>query len=396
MSDSKVHNTTFRTLIKTNIRNYSMILMLALIMIIFSFMTDGINLNSRNITNIFMQNSYILLLAVGMVLIIIIGNIDLSVGSVCAFTGAISAMLYNTGMGITATIILSLLVGLAIGAFQGLWIAYLKIPAFIVTLAGMLLFRGLTYIITNVTPISLKDDGFKQIASGTANIAALTVDNVYYTAALVGVVLFIIYTISEIITRQKKKKNNFEVLSMSFFIAKIVLIGLILGALCWKFATYRGIPTVAIVLAITIVLFTFVTKNTILGRYIYAVGGNSRSAKLSGINSELVTFVVQCIMGALCGLSGLVFTGYMNSALPQAGNLFELDAIAACYIGGASASGGIGTVIGAITGGLVMAAINNGMSLMNINAAWQYVVKASVLLLAVLYDIYTRRKSGLG
>jgi putative multiple sugar transport system permease protein len=373
-----------------------MVIMLALIMIIFAFTTDGVNLNSRNITNIFMQNSYILLLATGMILVIIIGNIDLSVGSFCALTGAFSAMLYNAGIGLVPTVVLSIIIGLVIGAFQGFIIAYLRIPAFIVTLAGMGGFRGAVYLVTNVTPIALENDEFKEIASGTANIPALTIDEVYYTALVVGAILYVVYIISEIVARNKKKRYNFVLLPMGLFIGKILLIGVALGALSWKFATYRGIPTVAIVLGVTIALLTYITKNTILGRYIYAVGGNARSAKLSGINTEMVTFIVHCIMGALCGLAGLVFTGYMNSALPQAGNNFELDAIAACFIGGASTSGGIGTVIGAITGGLVMAVINNGMSLMNLGAPWQYVVKSSVLLLAVLYDIYTRRKSGLG
>lgn len=398
MSENKLkqQTTTIGSFFITNIRNYSMILMLALILIIFAFLTNGVNLNSRNITNIFMQNSYILLLAVGMMLVIILGNIDLSVGSFIAVTGAFSAMLYNSGIGMIPTIILSIIIGIAIGAFQGIWIAYFKIPAFIVTLGGMLLFRGIAYIVTNVTPISLKDDGFKQIASGTANIPSLTIGNIYYTALLFGALLYIIFIISEIISRNNKKRNNFEILPWGLFISKIIMIGLFIGALSWKFATYRGLPVVVIVLGITIALFTFIANNTILGRYIYAIGGNARSAKLSGINTEFVNFIVQCIMGALCGLSGLVFTGYMNSALPQAGNGFELDAIAACFIGGASTSGGIGTIIGAITGGLVMASINNGMSLMNFAPAWQYVVKSSVLLLAVLYDIYTRRKAGLG
>jgi len=387
---------TLRSYLMANMRNYSMVIMLALIMAIFAILTDGVNLNSRNITNVFMQNSYILLLAVGMVQVIIIGNIDLSVGRVCAFVGALSAMIYNTGVGMTATVIASVLIGLAIGVFQGTWIAYLRIPAFIVTLAGMLLFRGLTYIITNVTPVSLVDDKFKQIASGTVNIDALTVGDFYGTAIAAGLVLFAIVVVMDMVARRKKIRNGFDVLPMGLQLLKVVAYGVFIAALAWKFATYRGIPTVAIVLGLTIVAFTFVMNNTILGRYIYAVGGNARSAKLSGINSEFVTFIVHVIMGGLAGLAGVVFTGYMNSALPQAGENFELDAIAACFIGGASTSGGIGTVIGAITGGLVMAAINNGMSLMNIAAQWQYVVKASVLLLAVLYDIYTRRKAGLG
>lgn len=396
MSDETTKRASVRALVKNNIRNYSMVLMLAVIMIVFAFLTNGVNLNSRNFTNIIIQNSYILILAVGMVQVIIIGNIDLSVGRVCAFIGAISAMLYNAGFGMPATLAISVLVGLGVGVFQGVWIAFLKIPAFIVTLAGMLLFRGLTYIITNVTPISLKDDGFRKIASGMVNIPGLEVNGVHLTAILIGAIIVILYAVTEIISRNNKIKHQFEVSSVGIFVFKIAVIGLFIMALCQRFATYAGLPTVVVVLGITILVFTFILRNTVLGRYIYAVGGNARSAKLSGINSELVTFLVHVIMGGLCGLAGVVFTGYMNSALPQAGENFELDAIAACFIGGASTSGGIGTVIGAIVGGLVMAAINNGMSLMNISAHWQYVVKASVLLLAVFYDIYTRRKAGLG
>jgi len=396
MSDTTVKATSIKNLIKANIRNYSMVLMLALIMITFSFLTDGVNLNSRNFTNIIMQNSYILILAVGMVLVIIVGNIDLSVGSIVAFTGAISAILYNSGINIILTIIISIIIGILIGAFQGVWIAYAKIPAFIVTLAGLLLFRGLTYIITNVSPISLRDDNFKFIASGMVNIDALTINDVHYTAIIAGIFVFLIYVVMEIKGRNNKLKYEFSVSPLSFFIIKLLVIGLLILGLSQRFATYRGIPVVVIVLGLTVILFSFITNNTVIGRYIYAVGGNARSAKLSGINSELVVFVVHLIMGGLTGLAGVVFTGYMNSALPQAGTNFELDAISACFIGGASASGGIGTVIGAIVGGLVMAAINNGMSLMNIQAQWQYVVKALVLLLAVFYDIYTRRKTGLG
>lgn len=380
---------------KGNIRNYSMFLMLALIFIVFSVLTGGVNFASRNITNIFIQNSYILILAVGMVLVIIIGNIDLSVGSLAAFVGAISAMLYNTGMGMFLTVIMTIIVGLAVGVFQGFWIAFAHIPAFIVTLAGMLLFRGLTYIITNVSPISPADDNFKKITSGSITIEGLTVDKFHYFALIVGAVLIAVFIIISLRARSIRKKRGFELAPMGFFLLKLIFMSVLIGLLFWKFADYRGIPTVVVVLAAVVALFVFITKNTVIGRYIYAVGGNARSAKLSGINSEMVTFIVHIIMGGLTGLAGLVFTGYMNSALPQAGVYFELDAIAACFIGGASTSGGIGTIIGAITGALVMGVINNGMSLMNIGAEWQYVVKALVLLFAVLYDIYTRRKAGL-
>jgi putative multiple sugar transport system permease protein len=379
-----------------NIKDYSMFIILALIMIVFSFLTNGVNLGSRNFTNIFLQNSYVLLLAIGMVQVIIIGGIDLSVGSVCAFTGAISAMVYNAGFGIVPALIVSILVGVAIGAFQGAWVAYLKIPAFIVTLAGMLLFRGLTYIITNVTPITPRGTSYRDLASGMFDIPGLEIGGVYYTALLIGAIICVVYIVSEVLARSRRIKDGFEVTSLPLFILKLAVITVLAMALSQRFATYRGLPRVVILLGICIFIFHFMMKNTILGRYVYAVGGNARSAKLSGINSELVTFVVFCIMGGLSGLAGVVFTGYMNSALPQAGNMFEMDAIAACYIGGVSASGGIGTVIGVIVGGLVMAAINNGMSLMNIGTNWQYVVKAAILLLAVFYDVYSRRKSGLG
>ncbi|MDR2793689.1 MAG: sugar ABC transporter permease [Treponema sp.] len=394
MNDIQKQKTSIGGLIKANIRSYSMFLMLVLIMVVFAVLTRGTNLNSRNFTNIFIQYSYVLILAVGMVQVIIIGGIDLSVGSVCAFVGAISAMLYNTGMGMIPTVIISLLVGVAIGAFQGLWIAGLQIPAFIVTLGGMLLFRGLTYIVTNISPISLKDEGFKQMASGYfPNLYAGSID---MTPLIIGLIIVVVFVITELISRRNKRRNNFEIIPAPLFAVKLIFISILIMALCQRFATYRGLPVVVAVLGITVFAFNYMMKNTVLGRYIYAVGGNARSAKLSGINSEMISFTVYCIMGGLTGLAAVVSTGYMNSALPQAGNMFEMDAIAACYIGGVSASGGIGTVVGVIVGGLVMAAINNGMSLMNLGAHWQYVVKAVILLLAVFYDVYTRRKSGLG
>jgi putative multiple sugar transport system permease protein len=396
MSDSSTKKTGIADLIKSNIRNYSMFLILVLIMGIFAILTRGINLNSRNFTNIFIQYSYVLILSVGMVQAIIIGGFDLSVGSVCAFVGAISAMVYNTGIGMIPTVLIALAIGVVIGAFQGLWIAYMQIPAFIVTLAGMLLFRGLTYIITKVNPIGLKDDGYKQMASGMLDIPALQIRNLHVTALLAGALVLAVYIIVEVISRRNKILNKFEIVPFPVFLGKIVLIGVLIMGLAQRFATYRGLPAVVVVLGATILIFNFILKNTVLGRYIYAVGGNARSAKLSGINSELIVFLVFCIMGFLSGLAAVVSTGYMNTALPQAGNLFEMDAIAACYIGGVSASGGIGTVVGVIVGGLVMSAINNGMSLMNLGQHYQYVVKAIILLLAVFYDVYTRRKSGLG
>ncbi|MDC7220831.1 MAG: sugar ABC transporter permease [Spirochaetales bacterium] len=393
MKDTRKED-SFWELAKHNLRHYSMFIMLALIITGFAFMTGYVNINARNVTNIFIQNSYILVLAIGMVLVIIIGNIDLSVGSVVAFTGALGAMIYNLGLGILPTLILTMLIGGFIGVFQGYLVAFVKIPAFIVTLGGMLLFRGLTYIVTNVTPVSLRDDRFRKISSGSLSPEIFQVGDLHLFPLIVGVILLSFYIIMTLRDRKRKIANDFHVLPFKYFLLKTGILSLVALILCWKFANYRGLPTVFVVLAIAIGIYVFITNNTVFGRYIYAVGGNARSAKLSGINSEMVIFLVHVNMGILCGLSGIIFTAYMNSALPQAGNMFELDAIASCFIGGASASGGIGTIIGAITGGLVMGVINNGMSLMNIGADWQYVVKASVLLLAVWYDIYTRKRSG--
>jgi putative multiple sugar transport system permease protein len=400
MSNKGIQTSDIKTLIKNNIRNYSMFFMLVLIMIIFALITkpQGVNFYPRNFINIFFQNSYVLILATGMVMIIITQNIDLSVGSVCAFIGALSAMVYNAGFPMALTVIISILMGVVIGGYQGVWVAYGKMPSFIVTLSGMMLFRGLTYIVTHVSPVSLKDKGYSLFSTGIVDeILKTSKMGPYFPMSfIVAGILLAVFFIAEFVGRNKKIENGFEVSPMPLFFTKLVLISLLTLGLAERFARDRGLPVVVLVLGVTIFVFHFILNNTVLGRYIYAVGGNPRSAKLSGINSEMVTFIVFLFMGGLTGLAAVVSTGYMNSALPQAGNLFELDTIAACYVGGVSAGGGIGTVIGVIVGGLVMAAINNGMTLMNMSPHSQYVVKALVLVVAVFYDVYSRRKAGLG
>ena len=401
MSDRAVHTSNSRTLLKSNFRNYSMFIMVLLIMLVFGPLSDWTNFTGRNITNIFFQFSYVLILATGMVQCIIIQGIDLSVGSVCAFIGAISAFVYNTGVGLFVTLVVSLILGFAIGAFQGWFVAYPKVPAFIVTLAGMMLFRGLTYIVTKVNPVSFKDYIYSYLSTGTVDGDILKLEERMFfghfpTPFIFAGIILIVFWIMEFINRKKKVENGFEVAPQALFFGKLLIVSALVIVIAERFAAYRGFPIVVIVLGITVGIFHFVLKNTVLGRYIYAVGGNARSAKLSGINTEFVTFIVFCFMGTCAGLAAVISTGYMNSALPQAGNLFELDAIAACYIGGVSASGGIGTVVGVVVGGLVMAAINNGMSLMNLGTHYQYVVKAVILLLAVFYDVQSRRKAGLG
>ena len=404
MSD-KIRTSDVKTLIKDNIRNYSMFIILLLIMLVFGFLTSRTNPAGtwtnwlpRNFVNVFFQNSYVLILAVGMVQIIITQNIDLSVGSVCAFVGAISVMIYNTGIGMPLTVLASLIIGVAIGAYQGVWVAYARMPSFIVTLSGMLLFRGLTYIITKVNPVNPRDNTYSLIATGTLDeiLGTSRVGPYLPMSFLLAILVLILFYIAESLGRRKKIIHEFEVPPFPLFVTKLVLISLLVLGLADRFARSRGLPIVVLVLGITIFVFHFILNNTVLGRYIYAVGGNPRSAKLSGINSELVVFIVFLFMGGLSGLAAVVSTGYMNSALPQAGNLFELDTIAACYIGGVSAGGGIGTVIGVVIGGLVMSMINNGMILLNLGQHYQYVVKALILVLAVFYDIYSRRKAGLG
>jgi len=402
MSNKNGNTLNAKELVMKNLRSYSMFIILIAVMVIFGTQCNWTNFKGRNITYIFFQFSYVFILATGMVQCIIIGGIDLSVGSVCAFVGALSAYLYNTGAGLFVTVLAALIMGFAVGAFQGWFIAYPKIPPFIVTLAGMLIFRGLTYIVTKVNPVNPKDDVYSYFATGTVDEDLLHMEdpvflNKYYPIAFIlALIIIAVFWVMEFRSRKIKIADGHAVSPLVFTFIKLILISALMVALAERFASYRGLPIVVIVLLVTIGLFHFILKNTVLGRYIYAVGGNARSAKLSGINTEFVTFIVYGFMGILTGLAAVVNTGYMNSALPQAGNMFEMDAIAACYIGGVSASGGIGTVIGVVVGGLVMSAINNGMTLMNMGAHYQYVVKGLVVLLAVFYDVYSRRKAGLG
>ena len=378
-------------IIKQNQKHFSMYLVLLLIFTAFGFMTDFVNFTPRNITNLVIQNSYILVLAIGMVLVIITGKIDLSVGATVAFTGAMAAIVYNATNG---SMLLSLgaclLAGAAIGAFQGYWISYLKVPAFIVTLAGMLGFRGLTYVLTSIKPVGLMNDNFKAIASGFVEPSFM---DGKVLALVAGVAFLAIMLVMDIYNRRTRSRLGFEVLPMSLFIVKNVFISGIIFWIFRKFSMDRGIPNVIVIIGLLVIAFTFMMNNTVFGRSIYAIGGNSKSAKMSGINAERVEFYVFVIMGILAAVSGMIFTAYMNQAMPQAGNMFELDAISSVFIGGASATGGVGTILGSVIGGLVMGVINNGMSLMNMGAEYQLVVKAMVLLIAVWYDLQNNKKS---
>lgn len=380
-------------LFKKNIRQYGMIIALVFITVLFQILTDGILLKPLNITNLILQNSYILVLAIGMVLVIITGHIDLSVGSIAAFIGALAAiMMVDMQLPPFLAVIISLGVGALIGAWQGFWIAYVRIPAFIVTLAGMLLFRGLTMIILNGQSISPFPKSFQKISSGFLP-DWFGGESIHILTIVLGAILSLLVIWQEWKDRQTQIKYNFETAPMWIFIAKVASLVAVVNVFTYVLATYNGIPNILVILFVLIVIYSFVMNRMIAGRHIYALGGNEKAAKLSGVKTKKVTFWVFVNMGAMAALSGLIFAARLNSATPKAGTNFELDAIAACFIGGASASGGIGTVIGAIIGGLVMGVMNNGMSLIGLGVDWQQGIKGLVLLLAVAFDIYNKSKT---
>ena len=384
-----------KTIIKRNMRQYAMLIALIVIMIFFQITTDGILLKPINVHRLILQNSYILILAIGMMLCILSsGNIDLSVGAILAFIGAASALFsVRMGLPVTLSIFLALVLGLLAGMWQGYWIAYAKIPAFIVTLAGMLVFRGINNLILNGETIALPDL-YVTIASGSIpDFIGGGNSALHITTIVIGLICSIIYIIVDYNVRRSKIKYNFQVPSLSAFILKISLIFVVINLLSLWLARAKGLPYIMIILAVLTLIYSFITSNTVVGRHIYAMGGNAKTAELSGVKTSKILFWVYANMGLLAAVAGIVFSGRLNSASPMAGDGFELDTIAACYIGGASASGGIGTVIGAIIGGFIMGILNNGMSIMGISVFWQKIVKGLVLLAAVAFDVYSKSKS---
>ncbi|KIO67579.1 hypothetical protein B4065_1880 [Caldibacillus thermoamylovorans] len=383
---------TLKKIISNNVRQFGMVIALVVIAILFQFLTGGVLLTPLNITNIIMQNSYIILLAFGMLIVIITGEIDLSVGSVVAFVGAISGiLLVNQDLPVIVGIFLSLLIGAAIGAFNGFWVAYVRIPAFIVTLASMLIFRGLTLVALNGQTIAPFPDSFRSLS--TAFIPDIfNGGNLHILTILVGALLTVVYIIFEYRNRQNDKKYNVDTSSNSLFIAKLVIAAVIINTFTFVLAQYEGIAIVLVLIFFIYLIYASMMNKTVLGRHIYAVGGNENAARLSGINSNKVKFWVFVNMGVLSALAGLIFAGRLNAATPQAGTGFELDAIAAAVIGGASMTGGVGTVFGAVIGALVMGILNNGMSIMGIGIDWQQAIKGLVLLAAVTFDILYKKK----
>ncbi|MES2969025.1 MAG: multiple monosaccharide ABC transporter permease [Pseudomonadota bacterium] len=389
-----------------HLRENGMIIALVAIVVFFLIMVrlrEGVDfLSAQNITNLFLQNSYVIIMALGMLLVIVAGHIDLSIGSVVGFTGAVAAVLsVNMDWPVWAVIPTCLFVGLLIGAAQGYWIAYWRIPSFIVTLAGMLVFRGLTLWLLNGQNVGPFPKSFQSLSTGfipdipalgDAIRGALAVERLNTAALLIVCVVAI--AILWLGWRARARDAEFGIAQepMAIFVIRNAVVTLALLFVGYKLASFRGLPNVVIVLGLLTVLYAFFTENTTTGRRIYALGGNEKAARLSGIKTDRLVFLTFCNMGVLAALAGMIVAARLNSSTPKAGAGFELDVIAAVFIGGASMSGGVGKIIGVVVGALIMGVMNNGMSIMGIGIDYQQVIKGLVLLAAVIFDVYNKNK----
>lgn len=394
---------------KTNvmdvIKKYTMFIVLIIVVGFFYTMTKGNILLPQNVSNLIAQNAYVFVLATGMLLCILTGgNIDLSVGSVVCFVGAVGATLMEThDLHPVPAVIMMLLIGLGIGAWQGFLIAYVKVPPFIVTLAGMLIFRGLSNVILKGLTVSLTNMGFINTFGGgkdcyipdfVGNMMGLEKGSINATSIAFGIVFAIIYAVASILGYLQKVKKGYEEANtkkMLVIAARTVAIGALIIAFTVKIAQYRGIPTALVWAVLVILVYAYITSKTTIGRHFYAVGGNEKATRLSGINTNRVFFIAYANMGFLAALAGMLTIARMTSAQPTYGQNYELDAIGSCFIGGASAYGGVGTVPGVIVGAILMGVINIGMSLMSVDQNWQKVVKGAVLLIAVIFDVMTKK-----
>ncbi|MDR0759762.1 MAG: sugar ABC transporter permease [Treponema sp.] len=384
--------------LKKNARQYGMVIALAVAMVFFGVLTKGIFFRPVNLTNLVLQNSYVLILAVGMLLCTLTGNVDLSVGSIVCFVGAVcGVMIVDIHMNPFLVMFISLLIGAAIGMWQGFWIAFVHIPPFIATLAGMLVFRGLGQVILQGQTKAPFPKEFQIIASGYIPdlFGGLTLGKttVHLFSIVIGLLIVTFIIVNEINKRKKQKEYNFDLLPYGIWILKLAAIAVVLMAFTIVFALYRGLPNILIVLGILIVGYQFVASKTVQGRHIYALGGNAKAAKLSGVKTEWVMFWIYTNMAVLAAMAALVFAARLNAATPKAGQSFEMDAIAACYVGGSAVSGGIGTIIGAVVGGLFIGVLNNGMSIMGVSTDWQQAIKGFVLLAAVAFDLTSKMKN---
>ncbi|MDY0018905.1 MAG: sugar ABC transporter permease [Anaerolineae bacterium] len=382
--------------LKQNIREYGMYIALFVIMAIFTVTTDGIFISSRNISNLMNQVGYIAVLAVGMTLVLVIRHIDLSVGFLAGFLGAVAAIaLVFWKLPVYVVIPLVLCLGIVAGLINAFQIAQLKIPSFVASLAGWLIYRGALLMATAGTgTIIIPDATFNAIGNGyIPDIPGITIlPGVHKVTLLLGLAAIILFVVSELNGRKKKQAYEFEVLPMDIFILKLVFVSIVVGLITWVLSGYNGLSWTLVIVLIVVAVYHFVTTQTVLGRHIYAIGGNPDAAELSGISVKKLIYVVYGSMGMLAALSGILFASRLQSATTTAGTLFEMDAIASAYIGGVSAAGGVGKVTGSLIGALVYMSLTSGMNLMNIDIAYQYIVRGAVLVLAVVFDVATRSR----
>ena len=380
-----------------NIREYGMYFALFMIMAIFTVATKGIFISSRNISNLMNQTGYIAVLAVGMTLVIVIRHIDLSVGFLAGFLGAVAAIaLVQYNMPVLAVIPLVLALGVLAGMATAFLVAQMKIPSFVASLAGWLIYRGALQLATVSTgTIIIPNDAFNAIGNGfIPDFPEMNfLPGVHKVTLLLGLIAIVMFVFSEINGRRKKQAYDFEVLTKEIFILKLVFIAVLIGYITWVLAGYRGLSWTVVVVLIVVAVYNYVTSKMVLGRHIYAIGGNPEAAELSGISVKKLTYVVFGSMGMLSGLCGILFTSRLQSATTTAGTLFELDAIAAAYVGGVSAAGGVGKVMGSIIGALVMTSLTSGMNLMGMDISYQYIVRGGVLAAAVIFDVITRNRA---
>ncbi|MDL1911728.1 sugar ABC transporter permease [Chloroflexi bacterium CFX6] len=386
--------TDLQRVLRQNIREYGMFIALFVIMAYFTVTTDGLFISSRNISNLINQTGYIAVLAVGMTLVIVIRHIDLSVGFLAGFMGAVAAIaMVFWKLPVFAAIGLVLVFGILSGLLTAFLVAQMKIPAFVATLAGWLGYRGALLLATVSTgTIIIPDATFNAIGNGfIRDIPGISIlPEIHKLTLLLGLLTIAIFIFNAVNSRRKKQAYNFEVLPMNLFILQLLFVSAIIGSITWVLAGYRGLSWTAVIVLVVTLVYDFMTNQTVLGRHIYAIGGNPEAAELSGISVKKITYVVFGSMGMLSALSGILFASRLQSATTTAGTLFELDAIAAAFIGGVSPAGGVGKVMGSLVGALVMTSLTSGMNLMGIDISLQYIVRAAVLVAAVIFDVTTR------
>ncbi|HNX64515.1 MAG TPA: sugar ABC transporter permease [Oscillospiraceae bacterium] len=377
------------------LKKYTMTIALVVVFIMFAFFTNGKIFLAQNISNLLLQNAYVLVMACGMLLCILTGgNVDLSVGSTLCLVGAVAAQFMSAGLNPIVTIVLCLGISLLIGIWQGFWIGYVHIPPFICTLAGMFLFRGLGRVILSSKTVNISDKTFLGIFTSYITVPGLDDGGMKWSALIVGVAVAVFLIGYTAFSRVKKAQKGYTMASPFVAFGKIIAISALVIVYAWKLTNYKGIPVMLLWIMLVVLLYAFITSKTAFGRYFYAVGGNEKATKLSGIDTKKVYFVAYCSMSILAGFSGLLVAARIGSVNGDMGMSYEMDAIGSCFIGGASAYGGSGTIPGIVIGALLLGVINQGMSICGLDNNWQYVIKGAVLLLAVIFDVVSNHKTG--